>query len=119
QSPLAGRRVLVVEDEYFLADDIERALQTLGASVVGPFGELKEAAEVVDRDGRIDVAVVDINLRTEMVFSLARALQTRIIPFLFTTGHDRISIESEFRNVRMLGTPLDIPAMVRELTRLI
>ena len=118
-SPLSGRRVLVVEDEYFLADDIVRALQALGASVVGPFGELKEATEVVDRDSDIDIAIIDINLRTEMVFPLARTLRTRKIPFVFTTGYDRASIESEFQDVRLLGKPLDIAAMTRELTDLV
>ncbi|MBV9461770.1 MAG: response regulator, partial [Bradyrhizobium sp.] len=35
--PLSGRRVLVIEDEYFLADDIMRALTALGARVIGPY----------------------------------------------------------------------------------
>jgi hypothetical protein len=35
-APLMGRRILVVEDEYFLADDIRRALQSLGAEIAGP-----------------------------------------------------------------------------------
>ena len=35
--PLTGRRVLVIEDEYFLADDIVQALTALGARVVGPY----------------------------------------------------------------------------------
>lgn len=66
--PLSGRRILIVEDEYFLADDIVRALQALGARTVGPFGELREAADAIDADIAIDAAIVDINLRTEMVF---------------------------------------------------
>ena len=52
--PLAGRRVLVVEDEYFLADDIVLALTALGARIVGPYGDLDEASKVVDRDIAID-----------------------------------------------------------------
>src|SRR5262249_23741420 len=64
--PLSGRRVLVIEDEYFLADDIARALKDLGARVVGPVGELEEAASLVDADIAIDAAVVDINLRSDM-----------------------------------------------------
>ena len=117
--PLSGRRVLVVEDEYFLADDIVQALQALGASIVGPFGELREATAVAEGDMAIDAAIVDINLRSEMVFSLARVLRVRNVPFVFTTGYDRASIVSEFQDVGLWGKPLDIPAMARELTNLI
>ena len=40
---LSGRRVLVVEDEYYLADDIGRALRSAGADVAGPVGEVEDA----------------------------------------------------------------------------
>ena len=97
--PLSGRRVLVIEDEYFLADDLVRALSTLGARIVGPFGDLDEATDIVDRDIAIDAAIVDVNLRSQMVFPLARLLRTRNIPFVFTTGYDRSAID-----VRMTRT---------------
>ncbi len=117
--PLSGRRVLVVEDEYFLADDIAQALQALGARVVGPFGELREASAIVDGDVAIDGAIVDINLRSELVFSLARVLRSRKIPFVFTTGYDRTSIAYEFRDIPLWEKPLDVPAVARDLTSLI
>jgi DNA-binding response OmpR family regulator len=114
-----GRRVLVVEDEYFLADDIVRALTALGARIVGPFGDLDEATHVVDRDIAIDAAIVDLNLRNRMVFPLARVLRRRKVPLVFTTGYDRISIDPEFRDVQLWGKPLNITAMARELTSMI
>ena len=117
--PLAGRRVLVVEDEYFLADDIARTLTALGARIVGPYGDLQEATNIVDRDIAIDAAIVDVNLRNEMAFPLARVLRSRKVPLVFTTGYDKSSIESEFQDVRLLGKPLDMSAMARELTNMI
>lgn len=117
--PLAGRRVLVVEDEYFLADDIVQALTALGARIVGPYGDLREAAGVVDRDIAIDAAIVDINLHNEMVFPLARVLRSRKVPLVFTTGYDRSALEPEFQDVRIWDKPLDLKAMARELTSLI
>jgi CheY-like chemotaxis protein len=117
--PLAGRRVLVIEDEYFLADDIVRVLTALGARIVGPYGDLDEATDVVDRDVAIDAAIVDINLRNETVFPLARILRSRKVPLVFTTGYDKTSIEPEFHDVRLWGKPLDIKAMACELTGMI
>jgi CheY-like chemotaxis protein len=117
--PLAGRCVLVIEDEYFLADDIVRTLSALGARIIGPFGDLDEATDIVDRDVAIDAAIVDINLRNEMVFPLARVLRARKVPFVFTTGYDSSSVEPEFQDVRLWGKPLDVAAMARELTSMI
>ena len=117
--PLTGRRVLVIEDEYFLADDIARALTALGARVVGPYGDLDEATGVVDRDITIDAAIMDINLRNDLVFPLARLLRSRKVPLVFTTGYDRNSIEPEFHDVQLWGKPLDLNAMTRELTSML
>jgi CheY-like chemotaxis protein len=117
--PLSGRRVLVVEDEYFLADEIVQALATFGAGIVGPFGELQEATQIVDDNVAIDAAIIDINLRSEMVFPLARTLRARKIPFVFTTGYDSSSIAAEFQDIRLWEKPLDVAAMTHELTKLI
>jgi len=117
--PLAGLRVLVVEDEYFLADDIARALTASGAGIVGPFGELQEAANMVAGGASIDAAILDINLRSEMVFPLARTLRGRNIPFVFTTGYDSSSIEAEFQDIVLWEKPLDPTAVSGELARLI
>lgn len=117
--PLTGRRVLVIEDEYFLADDIVRALTSLGARIIGPYGDLDEATDIVDRDVAIDAAIVDINLKNKMAFPLARVLRSRKVPFVFTSGYDRAWIEPEFQDVRLWGKPLDIKALTRELTSMI
>ncbi len=117
--PLTGRRVLVLEDEYFLANDIVRALTALGAWIVGPYADLDEATNVVDRDIAIDAAIVDINLRNEMAFPLVRVLRSRKVPLVFTSGYDRSSIEPEFQDVRLWGKPLDIKTMALELTSMI
>lgn len=116
---LSSRRILVIEDEYFLAEDIARALEALGARVVGPIGELDEATHIVESDVAIDAAVLDINLRSEMVFSLARLLRERSIPFVFTSGYDKTSIETEFRDITLWEKPLDFAAMALDLADLL
>ena len=75
---LTGRRVLVVEDEYFLADDIARALVGLGAETVGPVPTREQALAHLEGGGRIDACVLDLNLRGEMAFPVADALLARI-----------------------------------------
>ena len=96
--PLLGCRVLVVEDEYFLADDLRSELEAIGANVIGPVGDLGDARACVERDG-FDVAVIDINLRGEAAYALADKLARQRIPFLFTTGYGAEVIPPRFENI--------------------
>lgn len=72
-NPLKGCRVLVLEDEYFLASDLEVALRNAGGVVLGPFGNLSEAMEQLSISN-FDVAVVDINLRDDGYISGGRRI---------------------------------------------
>lgn len=65
---LAARRVLIVEDEYTLADELRSELSRVGAVVIGPVGHLQGAIDLVRAEKEIDVAVLDVNLRGEAVF---------------------------------------------------
>lgn len=58
---LEGSHILILEDDYLLASDVESALLDVGAEVLGPFSLQAEAVEVV-RQGDLSAAVIDINL---------------------------------------------------------
>lgn len=103
---LAHRRVLVVEDEYFIADDMARALQSLGAEVVGPAPTLDKALALLAAE-RVDAAVLDINLRGETVFPVADALRERGVRFVFATGYDPSVVPPEYRDVPRWEKPFD------------
>jgi len=83
----ASPRILVVEDETFLAMAVEEFLQDNGYSVVGPFARLDKALQAADREA-LDAALLDINLAGEMVFPVAEALERRGVPFLLVSGYD-------------------------------
>lgn len=116
---LAGRRVLVVEDEYFLADDIAHALTAAGAQIIGPLDDVDEAEALLQRGESVDAAVLDVNIRSKMIFSLAHALRARRVPFVFATGYDRISLDMDFRDVPVWEKPLNLPHLARSLARML
>src|SRR5579871_1370633 len=91
-------RVLVVEDEYFIANDIVRALDRCGAEVIGPTGDPERALKLVGSSGRISAAILDICLGGAEVYALARELKARGIPFTFATGYDQMGVHPEFRD---------------------
>lgn len=59
-------RVLVVEDEYMLADELEMELADAGAAVLGPVGAIEDAIAIIEAEAEIDGAILDANLGGEM-----------------------------------------------------
>ncbi|MDA9496837.1 response regulator [Bradyrhizobium sp. CCBAU 11357] len=119
RAELRGRRIFVVEDEYFLADDIGKTFRALGAEIAGPVGHLEDAHKILHDGSVLDGAVLDVNIRSEMIFPIARELRARNVPFVFTTGYDKITLGPEFQDVPLLEKPIDLQAMARKLAGLI
>jgi DNA-binding NtrC family response regulator len=82
---LQGSRVLVVENEWFIAIDVESMLADAGASVVGPVATVDEALALV-RSEPLSAAVLDMRLRDESIEPVAEALHEHGTPFLFYSG---------------------------------
>lgn len=100
---LEGKRILVVEDEYFIASDIRRTLKQEGAVVVGPVGNLKEGLSLAEEP--IDAAVLDVNLEEAMSYPIAERLDARSIPYMFLTGYDEWSLPAAYRDATRLAKP--------------
>lgn len=103
-------RVLVVEDEYFIADDISRTLMRHGAEVVGPVPTVKEARALIISH-TLDLAVLDINLRGELVYPLVAELTRRGVPIVFVTGYDAAAIPADYGAIPAWSKPFDYTAL--------
>ena len=110
-------RVLIVEDEYFLATDLEEALRSEGAEIVGPICGLAQALAQVDEDG-FDAAVIDINLRGQSAYPIADKLMEQRIPFVFATGYSQEALPDRYWEVKRFEKPYDAPAIAKYIMRL-
>lgn len=108
RSALRGRRVLVVEDEYFFATDLARELEAHGAVVLGPVARIEDALPHLAREGAPDLAVLDVNLGGEMVFPLADELSRQGIPFLFATAYAPWDLPSAFARIPHCEKPVRV-----------
>ena len=81
---LAGRRILIVEDEFLLALELERRVRAAGGAVVGPVGSVERALARV-RDGRLDGALLAVAPTEQPITPLAAALRERGVPFILIT----------------------------------
>lgn len=104
--PLTGLRLLIVEDEYYLAEDARTVLIDGGAEVLGPVATAAQARALIEGDPAIDGVLLDINLRGEMAFDVADMLQARAIPFAFVTGYDPLALPGRFAATPRLEKPL-------------
>jgi len=109
---LRGCRILVVEDEYLLADDLARMLGKTGAEVLGPVPSVKEALVLIDEGPPIDGALLDVNLRGEKVFAIADLLRERAIPFAFVTGYETWALPERFSTLPRMGKPFKMGALI-------
>jgi ActR/RegA family two-component response regulator len=115
---LEHRRILIVEDDYFIASEVAHAFQLRGADVIGPAPTLSTAFRMVESDHAIELAVLDINLRGEMVYPLAEMLEDKGVPFVFSTGYDPGAIPDRFRHVPLLTKPTTFTDIAAELARI-
>lgn len=99
-STLAGRRVLVVEDDYVVAQQMADELRELGARIVGPVPTPDTALRLA-REQRLDAAVLDIHLRGGTVYPVADLLTGKGVPFLFATGYNPRVIPQRYATIRV------------------
>ena len=99
-------RILLVEDEYMIAEDMAQDLRTLGIEVVGPVPSVERALAAVEAETDLDGAVLDINLKGHMVYPVVDALRARNVPVLFTTGYDSGAIPARYANIERCEKPL-------------
>ncbi|MGI4800643.1 MAG: response regulator [Janthinobacterium lividum] len=114
---LAGRRVLVVEDDMMIALLIEEVLQSLGCVVVGPVGKLDTALRLAN-DEAIDAAVLDVTIRGGDVFPVAERLMARSIPFALASGYGDWALPEIFRNKPRLTKPFSVQQLTARMQAL-
>ena len=112
--PLAGARVLILEDEFFLADDLARALREAGGDPVGPVATIAQAEAIVARE-RLDAAILDLNLRGEMASDFAERLAATELPCVIVSGYGGEGLPEALARLPRLEKPVGAPAVIEAL----
>ena len=114
-----GCRILVVEDEYMIADDLVALLRDAHAEVIGPAASLPQAIRLAADTEVIDAAVLDIDLGGVTVFPLVDVLAGRGIPMMFLTGYSENNIPDEYRDIVRCDKPVGAAHVVAALKTLL
>lgn len=101
---LAGARILVVEDEFLIAMQIQTIFEEEGAEILGPYHTMSDALKHVSVED-VTAASLDLNLGRETATPIADLLQRRGVPFLFYSVRTGDPALARWRNVRLIQKP--------------
>jgi DNA-binding NtrC family response regulator len=106
-------RILILEDDPFIAFDLQEILEGEGHEIVGLFDSLHDAAEHLD-DG-FDYALLDIDVVGGKSFDLASQLVERHIPFAFVSASHPADLPQTLRQVSFIPKPFEERAILRSV----
>jgi CheY-like chemotaxis protein len=104
-------RILIVEDEPFIALALEEMLQELGFEIAGSMSRVSDAIAFIARE-HIDVALLDVNIGFNKVDPVADALARLDCPFVFITGYGRSGLPTAHAHRPVLEKPFKIDDLV-------
>ena len=120
QMILAGRRCLVLDDEFLIALDIQQILERAGALHVACAASATEAIELLSQDQKFDLAILDVKLSGPDRNSLdvAALLAEKKIPFVFLTGMRVDDVHAkQFPQAPVIEKPYDVASLLDAVRR--
>lgn len=113
----AKKRILIAEDEPFIALTLEDMLVELGFEVAATVSTVQAALDALQTIP-IDAALLDVNLGSEKIDPVADVLADRGCPFLFTTGYGRSGIPIDHTGRAVLQKPFQMRDLSSALAEL-
>ncbi|MGJ8560140.1 MAG: response regulator [Litorimonas sp.] len=99
--------ILVVEDDPFIASDLQTLLEDLGHEILGPTAGVRAALEII-QTAKPDFALLDVNVLDGLTFPIAKRLKEDGTPYVFITGRPDLVANSEFRDAPVIQKPFSM-----------
>lgn len=117
-APLAGKRGLVLEDEFLIALDLEELLQAAGAEVTA-VARIDQALAALRDNGPWDFGILDQHLGSTTSASVAAAFVEQNIPFVFLTGSRQGEAGQALSSAPTVEKPYQPDALINAIRRLL
>ena len=114
QDSVAGKRVLVVEDELMIRLLLQDMLDDLGHTLAGEAGRIEDALTLA-KQGEFDVAILDVNLNGQPISPVVEVLVERGLPFVFATGYGQRGVPEAYRKTPTLQKPFQADALAQAI----
>lgn len=118
-APLKGRSILIVEDEFIIALELETIISEAGAMVVGPAATCAEGLSYLEA-AAIDLAILDFRLDGDTSMPIAEKLRACGIPFLIHTGQgEPAEVVAAWPDVPILHKPVLATVLVQKIAQML
>jgi len=103
-SSLAGRNILIVEDETMVAMLLEDIVEEMGCAIVGPTARVANALSTLS-SATVDCAILDVNLNGESSYPIADALAAKGVPYIFVSGYGVTGLDDAYQRHPVVQKP--------------
>jgi CheY-like chemotaxis protein len=112
---VAGLSILVIEDNFLLARELEQALRDAGCAVQGPLATEPEALAFVEGHAHeVDGVLLDVNLQGVKATAVADELVGRDIPFIIVTGYEYDVLPPTLRKGDYVAKPISMADLLKK-----
>ncbi|MBF0679914.1 MAG: response regulator [Devosia sp.] len=113
-------KILVVQDEFFIAMRVQEILADAGYEVLGPVASVVEAQQTLSNE-RPDACILDFHLRDGFADELAPHLTRLSIPFVLSSSYEieALTAEPTFRKAPNIGKPALEAELISALNRVL
>ena len=116
--PAEPARVIIIEDEPLVAENLRDDLVEAGFEVVGVAPRVESALELIEGT-KFDVAIMDADLAGTSAVPAAAALSARGLPFMVLSGYAREQLQREFSEAVYIQKPYRVRKLIDALNSLL
>ena len=109
------KTILIVEDDPFIATDLQDTFEDAGFTVLGPVASVDPGLLIL-KETRPDIAMLDYNLGRETSIPLAQQLDIKDVPYIFLSGQvERVIASGAHKDNFVISKPFNPEALVSHI----
>jgi len=103
--------ILLVEDEFLIALDVQMRLQEAGYKVLDPVASVEDAMAALDKT-QVCAAILDMNISGSTSLPIAQRLESEGKPFIFLSGNDTLHLRERYPHHMVMTKPINYEQLI-------
>jgi len=113
-SPVLGKSILVVEDEFIIGMMLCQELERAGAVPIGPLSSVADAVKKIEAK-TVDLVILDAKLAGGSGGDLVACLKDRGIPYVVVSGYEKAGLPRELKGAPFVAKPVSMTLLLEAI----